>query len=71
MSGWLLTLIGYMPGSAVQTEGVLRGVFAIATLMPAIALGLLALVLALWYPLHKRQVEENVARLKEKHSANG
>ena len=71
VSGWLLTLIGYMPGSAVQTEGVLRGVFAIATLMPAIALGLLALVLALWYPLHKRQVEENVARLKEKHSANG
>ena len=71
VSGWLLTLIGYVPGSAVQTEGVLRGVFAIATLMPAIALGLLALVLALWYPLHKRQVEENVARLKEKHSANG
>ena len=71
VSGWLLTLIGYVPGSAVQTEGVLRGVFAIATLMPAIALGLLALVLALWYPLHRRQVEENVARLKEKHSANG
>ena len=71
VSGWLLTLIGYVPGSAMQTEGVLRGVFAIATLMPAIALGLLALVLALWYPLHKRQVEENVARLKEKHSANG
>ena len=71
VSGWLLTLIGYVPGSAVQTEGVLRGVFAIATLMPSIALGLLALVLALWYPLHKQQVEENVARLKEKHSANG
>ena len=71
VSGWLLTLIGYVSGSAVQTEGVLRGVFAIATLMPAIALGLLALVLALWYPLHRRQVEENVARLKEKHSANG
>ena len=71
VSGWLLTLIGYVPGSAMQTEGVLRGVFAIATLMPAIALGLLALVLALWYPLHKQQVEENVARLKEKHSANG
>ena len=71
VSGWLLTLIGYVPGSAVQTEGVLRGVFAIATLMPAIALGLLALVLALWYPLHRRQVEENVARLKAKRSANG
>ena len=71
VSGWLLTLIGYVPGSAAQSGHVLSGVFAIATLVPAVALGLLALVLALWYPLHKRQVEENVARLKEKHSANG
>ena len=71
MSGWLLTLIGYVPGSAAQAEGVLSGVFTIATLVPAIGLGLLAAVLALWYPLHKRQVDENVERLKEKHSANG
>ena len=71
VSGWLLTLIGYVPGSAAQAEGVLSGVFTIATLVPAIALGLLAAVLALWYPLHKRQVDENVERLKEKHSANG
>ena len=71
VSGWLLTLIGYVPGSAAQSGSVLSGVFTIATLVPAIALGLLAAVLALWYPLHRRQVEENVARLKEKHSANG
>ena len=71
MSGWLLTLIGYVPGSAAQAEGVRSGVMTIATLVPAIGLGLLAAVLALWYPLHKRQVDENVERLKEKHSANG
>ena len=71
VSGWLLTLIGYVPGSAAQSGSVLSGVFTIATLVPAFALGLLAAVLALWYPLHRRQVEENVARLKEKHSANG
>ena len=71
VSGWLLTLIGYVPGSAAQSGSVLSGVFTIATLVPAVALGLLAAVLALWYPLHRRQVEENVARLKEKHSANG
>ena len=71
MSGWLLTLIGYVPGSAAQSGSVLSGVFTIATLVPAFALGLLAAVLALCYPLHRRQVEENVARLKEKHSANG
>ena len=71
VSGWLLTLIGYVPGSAAQSGSVLSGVFTIATLVPAVALGLLAAVLALWYPLHRRQVEENVTRLKEKHSANG
>ena len=71
VSGWLLTLIGYVPGSAAQSGSVLSGVFTIATLVPAVALGMLAAVLALWYPLHRRQVEENVARLKEKHSANG
>ena len=71
VSGWLLTLIGYVPGSAAQPAGVLSGVFAIATLLPALGLGLLAAVLGLWYPLHRRQVEENVARLKAKRSANG
>ena len=29
---------------------------------------LLALVLGLWYPLHKKQVDENILRLKEKHA---
>lgn len=67
VSGWLLTLIGYVPGSAAQTGDVLSGIFTIATLVPALGLGLLAAVLFWWYPLHKKQVEENVARLREKH----
>ncbi|MDO4741430.1 MAG: glycoside-pentoside-hexuronide (GPH):cation symporter, partial [Eubacteriales bacterium] len=70
LSGWLLTLIGYMPGAVGgQTPQVLGGIFAIATLVPALGFALLALVLWFWYPLHKRQVEENVAILKEKHAA--
>ena len=28
----------------------------------------LALVLGLWYPLHKKQVDENIAKLKQKHA---
>ena len=32
---------------------------------------LLALVLALWYPLHKKQVDENVARLRSRHEKEG
>ncbi|MBQ7785724.1 MAG: MFS transporter [Clostridia bacterium] len=67
-TGWLLTLIGYVPGSSAgQTPQVLSGIFAIATLVPAAGFLLLAVVLIWWYPLHKRQVEENVVILREKH----
>jgi len=69
ISGWLLTMIGYVSGSVSgQTQPVLHGIFAIATLVPALGFALLALVLGLWYPLHKRKVNENVALLKEKHA---
>ena len=30
----------------------------------------IAAVLGLWYPLHRRQVESNVAALKQKHGAH-
>ena len=72
VTGWLLTLIGYVPGaSGGQTPQVLSGIFAIATLVPALGFVLLSAVLWWWYPLHKRQAEENAALLKRKrdHSA--
>lgn len=72
LSGWLLTMIGYSETAAaeglVQTEGVLDGIYNISTLVPAVGFALLAIVLWFWYPLHKRQVDENVKILKEKHS---
>ena len=69
LTGWLLTAIGYVSGSAAgQTAEVRSGIFAITTLVPALGFFLLALVLGLWYPLHKRQVDENIAKLKEKHA---
>lgn len=68
LTGWLLTAIGYVSGSAVgQTPEVKSGIFAITTLVPALGFFLLAAVLSFWYPLHKKQVNENIARLKEKH----
>ena len=70
LSGWLLTAIGYVNASAGgQPPHVLNGIFAITTLVPALGFALLALVLGLWYPLHKRQVEANVAALRERRSA--
>lgn len=68
LSGWLLELIGY----SVETAGdqaVKDGIFNISTIVPGIGLLLLAAILWFWYPLHKKQVDENVAILAEKHAA--
>ena len=64
LSGVLLGLIGY----GEQTKGdpaVLEGVFDIATLVPAVGFAALGLILWLWYPLHKKQVQANVKALEE------
>lgn len=72
LSGWLLTGIGYSSEAAAeglkQTDSVLNGIFNISTLIPAVGFALLAAVLWFWYPLHKKQVDENIALLKEKHN---
>ena len=71
ISGWLLEGIGYNSKAAeqglAQTQEVLDGIFNITTLIPALGFILLAVVLWFWYPLHKKQVDANVAALKEKH----
>lgn len=66
LSGALLTLIGYNELTAFDPK-VTLGIYNISTLIPAIGFLLLALVLWFWYPLKKKQVEENVAILKKKH----
>ena len=72
LAGTLLTIIGYDTQAATegvaQSNNVLEGIFNISTLFPAVGFLLLALVLWFWYPLHKKQVDANVAALKEKHS---
>lgn len=65
VSGFLLTSIGYTQETAFDTE-VVNGIFNISTLVPALGFGLLAAILWFWYPLHKKQVDENVAILKKK-----
>ena len=72
LSGWLLEhLVGYDELAAMeglrQSESVLNGIFNISTLIPAIGFALLTLVLWLWYPLHKEQVDANIKALAEKH----
>ena len=65
VSGVLLGLIGYVPGAVGgQSQSVLSGRCAIATLVPALGFFLLAAILAFFYPLRKKQVEENVEKLR-------
>ena len=66
LSGALLTVIGYTQATAFD-KGVVEGIFNISTLLPAIGFCALALILWLWYPLHKKEVDKNVEILKEKH----
>ncbi len=68
VSGALLSLIGYDADNI--TDKVKDGIFDISTLVPAIGLILLGIILWLWYPLKKKQVDENVRILKEKHENN-
>lgn len=71
LSGWLLTAISYnenaLAEGVAQTDAVKNGIFTISTLVPAIGFLLLASVLWFWYPLHKKQVDANIAALKKKH----
>lgn len=66
LSGALLTAIGYTQSTAFD-KGVLDGIFNISTLLPAIGFSALALILWLWYPLHKKEVDKNVEILRKKH----
>lgn len=66
LSGALLTAIGYTQATAFDA-GVVNSIFTISNLIPAIGFLALAAILWFWYPLHKKQVDANVAALKTKH----
>ena len=65
LSGVLLSMIGYSEATKHDPQ-VLEGIFDIATIVPALGFAALGLILWLWYPLHKKQVEENVKTLAKK-----
>ena len=67
--GILLSIIGYNDKTQFDPT-VTKGIFDISTLLPAIGFILLAIILWFWYPLHKREVDENVERLKALHNGD-
>lgn len=63
--GAMLTAIGYSESTAVETS-VREGLFNISTIIPAVGFVLLGLILWLWYPLHKQEVESNTELLRNR-----
>ena len=66
LTGILLSMIGYSETTAFD-PAVKDGIYNVTCIVPGIGFLVLGLVLWLWYPLHKKQVEANVAALKIKH----
>ncbi len=66
MGAWSLALIGYVEGAANQSEAVNRGIYNIATIVPAILYIIVALVLTFVYSLDKKKVLENISILRER-----
>ena len=66
LSGVLLDMVGYSQQTQFETD-VVNGIFNITTLVPAIGFIVLGLVLYFWYPLHKKQVDENAEKLRQLH----
>ena len=69
LTGAMLSIIGYSQKTAFDTD-VVNGIYDISTLIPSAGFILLGLVLWFWYPLHKKQVDENIRKLKEKRNEN-
>lgn len=73
LGGFLLTAIGYVSSTAgeaavVQTDAVKMGIYNCMNLLPAILTLLALVVMWFFYPLGKKQVEENSRILAERHS---
>ena len=71
LGGFALSFIGYNSMAAVQTTEVTSAIYSIATIFPGISYIIVALILAFAYPLSKKVVEENSAKLSamRKHKA--
>lgn len=65
LGGWTLGWIGFDQTQSVQSEAVGRGIYSIATLIPAVLYLVVALSLGLIYPLSKKRVEATTLALNK------
>lgn len=64
IGGFALTAIGYISEAPAQTPEVAERIYSVATLVPGICYLIIFLIMQFWYPLGKKEVEENVTRLR-------
>ncbi len=64
LAGVLLSIVGYTTATAFDPK-VIDGIYNVTCLMPAAGMTLLLLALIFLYPLNKKRVEANAAKLKE------
>lgn len=73
LGGFLLTAIGYVSSTAgqvvVQTDEVKMGIYNCMSLLPAVLTLLAFVVMLAFYPLGKKQVDENTRILEERRAA--
>lgn len=65
IGGFALGFIGYNSEVAVQTEAVTSGIYTMSTLLVGVFFIIAGLIFAFAYPLSKKVVEENAAKLAE------
>ena len=67
VTGLLLSFVGYQTstsGGALQTEAVNNSIYQLSVGIPAVCLGLGAIIMFFWYPLNKKKVDANAQALK-------
>lgn len=67
VAGLLLSFIGYQTstsGGALQSEAVNNSIYQLSVGIPAVCLGLGAIIMFFWYPLNKKKVDANAQALK-------
>lgn len=63
LGGFVLSFIGYNSASATQTTAVTEAIYTVSSIFPGICYICIGLILAFAYPLSKKVVEENSAKL--------
>lgn len=70
LGGFILIFIGYNSASVTQTSAVTESIYTVATIFPGACYLGIALILGFVYPLSKKVVNENCAKLAKLHENN-